>query len=836
MVRGVFVFFIAQLKNSLPNFNVGLTATEPLDVHWVEPHADGYPVRVQCSSTGREPVAIIRFQDHYEALRSVSAAVYGRTGHGRSEEPLSPLRENEGWGMPFLRGRHEKQVAPAHTVREQSGPAVPVGVREPSGMAKAQEPPSAAPTRRQTLLETYHAARQRPLDLERALAAVKLRRAAEVYCEKNEWARFTPRLPRMPVARQRFEALAALSADELIANVEAHPECYSRTLLTDIAQHHLLAALNIDVNLYEQGIHQAGLYEGLHSVAGRIVTAAASAVSLGVAEIPGAGHALKAGKKAIKVMAHELPPNIVNPALTGRLRSVTDVKEAFKRVGGQPVVAPQIEKSPNMGVIVQRLKDKRRKLNDAAKQFPGVSAAPGRDSNALGNLVDAFLDLHDTADHQYRQRIGLNRTQTYSKGWGMAINGVAATGAILTPTVPVVGQIVGPAILASTIPLQWVAGYLDERRNKHRYNFRANTKWANFLHENAAHIHFKDLKPEHISERALRQSFITQSEVQVAAIREVYEDTLGEWMHRRVELERKIGVMESTGMAARAIWPHRAHLRGLGLEIDLAKQQVEDFESFDAGRWSEIPADSPIGRCLDDLKQLEQANRAARLRKPGESAQIVQRYVQAFHAGVSTGTALPVIDAITLTDSLYARDAHGHQTALHPGAEAGAVGTGIVGGGVFTATTGEVRMSKADNKKLISELRVSPEQFRADERQWVFKAGDRTVDLRNTAGYRRHVHSTWDEFRLIGRAVRSGLFSGPAGLWHLSRAKGWPWGELRRAKAELRAALDLLAASDTPKPVAHDVARTDTLSAMKDELYDYPAVRIHLGTKGGSFP
>ncbi|MEX3640419.1 ATP-binding protein, partial [Paraburkholderia sp. BR14320] len=33
VVRGVFVFFIAQLKNSLPNFNVGLTATEPEDFH-----------------------------------------------------------------------------------------------------------------------------------------------------------------------------------------------------------------------------------------------------------------------------------------------------------------------------------------------------------------------------------------------------------------------------------------------------------------------------------------------------------------------------------------------------------------------------------------------------------------------------------------------------------------------------------------------------------------------------------------------------------------------------------------------------------------------------------
>lgn len=42
-----------------------------LDVHWAEPHADGHPVRWLRSGTGEESVAIIRFGNHFEALRSV---------------------------------------------------------------------------------------------------------------------------------------------------------------------------------------------------------------------------------------------------------------------------------------------------------------------------------------------------------------------------------------------------------------------------------------------------------------------------------------------------------------------------------------------------------------------------------------------------------------------------------------------------------------------------------------------------------------------------------------------------------------------------------------------
>ncbi|WP_206956659.1 hypothetical protein [Trinickia acidisoli] len=700
----------------------------------------------------------------------------------------------------------------------------------PRGEEEGTPAPAA---RRRQLLDDYLSATRRPLDLERALAAVKLRCAAEVFCEKNEWARFAPRLPKRGAARRRFAELAAVSADELIADVQAHPEHYTRTQLTDLAQHHLLTALNIDVELYKQGLHKAGLYEGLHSVAGRVTTLAAAAATGGVSTIPGAEHALKAAKKAIKVLAHELPPNIVNPALTGTLRSVTDVKEAFKRVGGQPVVAPQIERSPDLATIVRSLRTQRGELTNATNQFREAAQSDAVGAEAIGPMIDAFLALHDTADRQYRRRIGLNRTQTYSKGWGMAVNGVGVAGTVVTATVPVVGQIAGPAILAATVPMQWGAGYLDERRNKHRYNLRANTKWGDFLTAGAARIHFKDLRPEHVSEAALRRSFMTQPEVQIAAVREVYEDALGEWVQQHAELERKVGAMESSGTTpVRALMPHRAQLAQLTEQIELAKQHAAQFESLDPAQWAAIPQDSLIGRCLDDLKQLEKANRRARMRKPGESAQIVQRYVQAFHAGVSTGTALPIMDAITATDSSYITDAQGHQTHhLHPSDEAGTLTAGIGGGAVFTAATGEVRMTKADNKKVLSQTHVSPLQTRLHEARWVFEAGNRRVDLRTTAGYRKHVHSTWDELRLLGRAVRHGLVSGPVGLTNLVRAKWWPRGELRLAKRQLRDTLDALGQAGLQRNPPPDARRANTISAMKDELYDYAAVRRHLGVE-----
>ncbi len=750
------------------------------------------PVAPQSAAASRQPRVAV------PAPRSAGSADEITAVQGPRSRPVSPLEAHGDLRIPYI---------------------------------AASEPQ----TRRSSLLKDYKQATQRPLDLPRALAAVKLRCAAEVYCQKNELARLQPHLPERQTARQRFERLAATNVDTLVADIEAHPERYSRTLLTDLAQHHLITALNIDVDEFKQGIHKAGLYEGLHSVAGRVVTTAASVASAGVSDIAGTGAALEAGKKTVKVLGHQLAPNVVNPLLTGKLRSVTDVKETFKRVGGQPVVAAQIDKSPDMGAIAAAVKQRRQGLRQAIDRFNTARQTPEGDPQALGQMVDAFLSLHDAADRQYKRRIGLNRTQTYSKGWGTAVNAVAAVGTVVTVAVPGPGHIAGPAILAACIPLQWGAGYLDEQRVKHWYNLRANTKWANFLSEDAAKLHFKDLGPEHLSETALRKSFVSQPELQITAVREVYEDALGSLLRQEVTLEREIAQKQSKGVRENKLAPQRVRLQDLRKQIADGKRDAANFESLDAGRWADIPADGTIGQCLDDLKALERANRSARHRKPGEGAQVLQRYAQVFHAGLSSGVALPVVDGLALADGLHVPDAQGHPTtALNEPAQGATLGAAVVGGAVFTAATGEVRMGKAKNKKLLSEKMITAERLEQDAARWTFEAGGKQVDLRNTGAYDRHVHSNWDRSKRLARALPGSVLGGPVGLVNLGRAKN----EIRLARATMEEALVALEASGAARieQQGAEPSRAKNMSARKDRLYDYQAVRDHLGVSAAADP
>ncbi len=688
-------------------------------------------------------------------------------------------------------------------------------------------------TRRVSLLKDYNEATQRPMDVPRALAAVKLRCAAEVYCQKNELARLYPHLPQRKSTQERFDVLAAMNVDALVADIEAHPENYSRTQLTDLAQHHLIAALNIDVDRFKQGIHKAGLYEGLHSAAGRVVTSALSAVSAGVGGIPGTGSALEGTQKAFKVLGHQLAPNVINPVLTGKLRSVTDVKETLKRAGGQPVVAAEIDKSPDMGAIAASVKEKRHALREAIDRFNLARTGPDGGSLAVGRMADAFLSLHEVADQQYRRRIGMNRTQTYSKGWGAVVNAVAAAGTVATVAGGPAGHIAGPVVLAACIPLQWGAGYLDEQRVKHWYNLRANTKWANFLGEGAANLHFKDLGPEHVSQAALRKAFVSQPELQIAAVREVYEDALGSLLQQQVKLEREIDQRQAKGAGDDTLAPQRERLQNLQQQIDDGKRDAANFESLDPARWADIPADGTIGRCLDDPKALERANRSARFRKPGEGAQVLQRYAQVFQAGLSSGAAIPVVDGIALVDGLHVPDEHGRPGELNHDAQAATLGAAIVGGGVFTAATGEVRVGKARNKKLMAEKMVPARRLEADAARWTFDASGRQVDLRNTGAYDREVHSPWDRTKRVGRALPGSVMGGPVGLVNLGRAKN----EIRMARATMEEALAALQASGAAKiERPAEPARANNMSGRKDRLYDYQAVRDHLAARAAPGP
>jgi hypothetical protein len=688
-------------------------------------------------------------------------------------------------------------------------------------------PPPTEPRGRLRLLQARQHDLDRRIDPEEALAAIKLRRAAELYAEKDEMARFLPRREHHGSSEARFQQLLAMDVDELIADLEAHPGLCSRSQLTDLAEEHLLRAFDIDRAAYARGVHRAGLYEGLHSVAGRAVTTAAAAATLGISEIVGGSAALHAAQSAARLAGHQLPPNVINPVLTGVLRSATDVKETFKREGGQPQVAATISRSPPMGQLAATIRARTSRLREQIVRLRSGEA------EALGPAVDSFVELHDAAHADYKRRIGLNRTQTYSKGYGGAVNAVAATGGVVSVAVPVVGPPVGLALLGACVPLQWGAGYLDER-TKHRYAHRANAKWADFLTPEAKSLHYKDLRPEHVSQAALRKAFTPQSELQIEAVRECYTDAIAQLTAREIELERRLERTEGKPQKAAQRTALRLELRQLRAELVFSQRDANDFESFDPKRWERIAADDVIGRCLDDVKELEKITRAARWRKPGEmSSQVLQRYAQAFHGGVASGVTGPLIDGLGIAQAAEA-SAGVHESAFG-GLDIAKATVGGTGAAVFTAATGEVRMAKARNKGLLAQTMTDgsearQQQFEADRERWSFKAGDRQVDLRQTGAYDRHVHGTWDRTRRLAKALPHSLVGGPVGLVQLASAKL----ARRNARRTMQELLDELEASDLERDPRAPAPTSHSLAVLKDRLYDFPAVRAQLDPEGST--
>ncbi|WP_423246242.1 hypothetical protein [Pseudomonas syringae] len=240
---------------------------------------------------------------------------------------------------------------------------------------------------------------------------------------------------------------------------------------------------------------------------------------------------------------------------------------------------------------------------------------------------------------------------------------------------------------------------MDERRNKHRYNLRANTKWGDFLKDNAANIHFKDLTVEHISESKLRQSFLTQPEVQIAAIREVYEDTIGELM-RRLEMQKDIDVQREAGRPMRAL--ALKQLRELDAEIDVTKMHADQFESFNMDRWSAIPEDSVIGRCwtTSTISRRPTAERVCASRaKVHRSCSATCRHSRAaYRRGRRYRWSMP---SRRSTASTYMTRKVTTMACSPPPARRGG-GHGAAGGAVFTGAHGRGADSKADNKKIMT--------------------------------------------------------------------------------------------------------------------------------------
>jgi hypothetical protein len=254
------------------------------------------------------------------------------------------------------------------------------------------------------------------------------------------------------------------------------------------------------------------------------------------------------------------------------------------------------------------------------------------------------------------------------------------------------------------------------------------------------------------------------------------------------------------------------------------------FESFVQERWAAIPPGSTIGKCLDSPAELQKLHRPARDNLLGEAErQIMQRYVQAFHAGISSGVALQVSDALGMVDGLHVNlDGSG---ALVPAAESASFGVGTIGAATFVGTTGEVRMTKADNGPRL-KVKVDPRHSRRSERidrdknDWTFEAGDRRVDLRNSSVYDKLYHTRAQRLTRTAGAFFQSVVSGPKGVLDLAAAKK-ERGDSRKIMQET---LDLLAARGA---VAPGLPRTSNFAGMKDALYDHPDVAAYLGLHTG---
>jgi hypothetical protein len=165
---------------------------------------------------------------------------------------------------------------------------LPRRVQSTDALAQTRAPSTGdAMATRMQLLQDFRQARDRPISKEHAIAAVKLRGAAEARYDKREVSKLRPSLVKRVETRSvEFRELLAMPPDTAIAWLADHPGEGSRTLLGDLAEAHLLQSFGIDHEKFRRGIRKAAMWEQLHSTAGRVVTLAGSGVAFGTSFIP----------------------------------------------------------------------------------------------------------------------------------------------------------------------------------------------------------------------------------------------------------------------------------------------------------------------------------------------------------------------------------------------------------------------------------------------------------------------------------------------------------------------------------------------------------------------
>lgn len=705
---------------------------------------------------------------------------------------VAPVRSNGAAVFASL------QVRPGHRVRGaglaakqasfdfQAPPAVGSFSWLSDGIGMALPP-------RTALLHAYQAAEKRPLDPQKAIDAIRLRHFAASWYPKQVSSRLLRHVPltRSHRAARQLEKLKSMPVPDIIRQIESGILVSNRSILTDVATEHLTASMNFDREAYKEGLHRMARWEGVHSTAGRGITFAASGFAFGLAPVvAGIGTAVAHGfARAIKLAGHHLPTAVFNPIVTGLLRIDTDICKSVTG-GGISVLAKNVENAAPLATIRA---DMRSTTVQLQRQMQDYRLRPER--SALRTAFHASW----AAQESYKAHLGGSKSQTWSKGCGMGVNAMAAAaqaGGIAFPAaVPA-----SLAVQALCVPLQWGAGYLDLHTGQ-AYQFRASLKYGALLTPEAADLAADKLEARHIDSTRLRSLFASHESQQVALIREVAMDELGELRHAQVKLTRQQARAAQGRLPARGAQVVRQHavqtrLAALERRIGVSENQLRQFETLRAAEWESLPKDGTIGRCLDDPRILRRLGRAARKRKPGEVVvQIWQRYKQTYGDGLlSPGVVLPVVDIGLHAGSIP----HFAASAMPSFAEALPSDVAVVVAGIgFTAATGVVRAAKAEDKRDLAASVApaggngNPERD-ALQKQWAVRLdGDgNTIDLSHTGGFDRTLHTRAQRVWRFVRIIPRGFFSVERALYQTLRARH----ARRRAIGVLREAAELLEA------------------------------------------
>ncbi len=684
---------------------------------------------------------------------------------------------------------------------------------------------------RTELLSTYKKEKDRPILVTHARDAAKLRNFSEVMYRKNFFSRLTHKIPVLRPSKNNIDELKAMNVDVLIGKIKNGTLCSNRTTLTDVATHHLRKALNFDQALFAQGVKKMAKWEGVHSSAGRGITFGAAIFGFSIFPVVHrvGTAATDVLAKIIKICGHHLPTAIVNPLVTGNMRVYTDIRKSCDN-GGISKLTKNIEQARQLSRITKNINDKKRALKE-------ILLDSGNEKNFLKKCADGSVVLTEkyrsalcdhflaayAAQKEYKDRITLAKSQTWSKGYGMGVNALAtsvqAAGLAFPVAIPA-----SLAVQALCIPLQWAAGYLD-LHTAQAYNFRANIKCGEFLTEEGKLVSPEKLTEKHIDETRLRSMFQPFEAQKIELIREIYTDELGE-IHFALDnltdiLEKSSRLNDAKNIKLK-IKTSQA-LKELKQTLKEKEAHVRLFESLDADSWQRLPVDSTIGKCLDDQAFFVKQGYQARRNKPGEvSAQVWQRYKQTYGDGIfSAGVLVPGIDGIMNTASLSGPDAQPGTSLAVDITEAVAVTTAAT---TFAAGTGIVRIEKADDKKELAKPIITADSEKAKhdalKARWAISMGSQKtpIDLSHTGAFDRKLHSRTQRVWRFIKIIPRGFFSSEKSLYHTMLAR-----QARSAtRKTLQQALDILQLEQVP--ARKTGSEPKTMAALKSAFHALPEV------------